>query len=91
MPELRGGARLPLSPTFESVPGAEGTTAGSTSSKAGGAGGSGRSGQASGRAGSGGAAGVAWVPPGGGTVASSDRGIVRGYFGSLARVNSSGW
>ena len=65
VPELRGGARLPLSPTYEAVPGAEGTTAGSTSSKAGGAGGSGRSGQASGRAGSGGAAGVAWVPPGG--------------------------
>jgi hypothetical protein len=31
------------------------------------------------------------VPPGGAAVASTDRGVVRGYFGSLERVNSSGW
>jgi hypothetical protein len=31
------------------------------------------------------------VPPGGAAVAGIDRTVVLGYFGSFARVNSSGW
>jgi hypothetical protein len=92
VPQLRGRTGLPLAPVYEAAPGSSGARAGSTSSKAGGAGGAGRSGQATfGAAGNGGAAGVAWVPPGGAAVASIDRGVVRGYFGSLARVDASGW
>ena len=92
MPQLRGGSVLPLAPTYEAVPGVAGARAAKQSPAAGGAGGAGRSDQAEGAtSGTGGAAGVAWVPPGGAAVASSDRGVVRGYFGSFARVNSSGW
>jgi hypothetical protein len=92
VPQLHGSSGLPLAPVYEAAPGSSTARAGNTSSKAGGAGGAGRSGQAEvGAAGSGGAAGVAWVPPGGAAVASTDRGVVRGYFGSLARVNASGW
>jgi hypothetical protein len=92
VPQLRGGTGLPLAPAYEAVPGSSGARGVSASPTAGGAGGAAHSRQANGgAAGSGGGAGVAYVPPGGATVASIDRGVVLGYFGSFARVNASGW
>jgi hypothetical protein len=93
VPEL-GGARgvLPLAPGYEAIPGSKAATAENASSTVGRGGGAGHSGQAiGGAASSGGGSGVPYVPPGGATVASIDRGVVLGYFASFARVNASGW
>ncbi|HET6174052.1 MAG TPA: hypothetical protein VFD90_15685 [Gaiellales bacterium] len=93
VPQL-GSSRgaLPIAPGYESVPGAKGATNESASSSQGHGGGTGHSGQVvGGAASSGGGTGVPYVPPGGGPVASIDRGVVLGYFGSFARVNASGW
>jgi hypothetical protein len=92
VPQLGGRSALPLAPGYEAIPGAEGATSQSASTAEGQGGGAGHSGQAiGGAAGSGGGAGVPYVPPGGASVASIDRGVVLGYFASFARVNASGW
>lgn len=92
VPQLPGGStRLPLAPAYRAVPGSGSGGAMSQSPNAGGAGGAGVSRQAQGSRDGSGAAGVAWVPPGGATVASTDRGVVRGYFASSARVSPGDW
>ncbi len=92
MPQLGGQGALPITPGYEPIPGAEGATNESSSSAEGQGGGAGHSGQAvRGASGGGGGTGVPYVPPGGAGVAAIDRGVVLGYFGSLARVNASGW
>ena len=92
VPQLGGKGGLPIAPGYEAIPGEKGATDESASSAEGKGGGAGHSGQAiGGAAGSGGGTGVPYVPPGGATVASIDRGVVLGYFASFARVNASGW
>jgi hypothetical protein len=92
VPQLGGQGALPITPGYEPIPGAEGATNESSSSAEGQGGGAGHSGQAvRGATGGGGGTGVPYVPPGGAGVAAIDRGVVLGYFGSLARVNASGW
>ena len=91
VPQLGGHGALPIAPGYEAVAGAKGATAESSSSAEGQGGGTGHSGQAVRGATGGGGTGVPYVPPGGASVAPIDRGVVLGYFGSLARVNASGW
>jgi hypothetical protein len=92
VPQLGGKSALPIAPGYEAIPGEKGATSESASSAEGQGGGAAHSGQAvRGAAGSAGGTGVPYVPPGGASVASIDRGVVLGYFASFARVNASGW
>jgi len=88
VPQLGGGARLPIEPGYQSVRGGSGAE-GATASSAQGAGGASHTGRAGGPSGRG--AGQDYVPPGSARVAPWDRLLLLGYFGSYARLTATGW
>jgi hypothetical protein len=92
VPQLGAGATLPLQPGYQPVSGAQGPRTERAAATAGGGGGSSHSGRATATSATGGSGrGVPFVPPGGTAVASADRDLLLGYFGSFSRVTSSGW
>jgi hypothetical protein len=92
VPQLAGGKTLPIQPGYETAKGTKGGQGENASADANGAGGASHSG----RAGAGAAIGseardVPYVAPGSSSVAPADRRLLRGYFGSFARVSAAGW
>ena len=92
VPQLGGGKTLPIQPGYEAATGTKGAQGENASANANGAGGASHSGQAGAGAASGTEAGdVPYVAPGSAAVAPVDRRLLRGYFGSFARVSAAGW
>jgi hypothetical protein len=90
VPQLGAGKALPIQPGYEAVKGTKGAK-GEGATSANGAGGASHSGQATAGATGTAGGGVAYVPPGSAAVAPVDRQLLRGYFGSFARVAAAGW